>query len=240
MLAGIWMAIPHLAIGALPPEIEAGFRESTVFEGNGSIIVQGVGEKVFIDYVTAHWRELMDHPEWLPRRNDGIEEKIIAWPLSQACEFLPPAEYVEFLGRWLDWAEAGVLSPKEAQDGFHGWSRKYQFLEANSDDRQVRKVLKRMIAVTPSSDSREQEYLEAVLDGDYADHWEFAGGNLPDERIPPETMPWSLPVFVYKHTLKRVLGWGLIIVGGFVLLLKLKNKIRRRLRLRALGKISVT
>ncbi|BCU77962.1 hypothetical protein llg_26770 [Luteolibacter sp. LG18] len=217
VLALVFSGLVLEARAGLPGEIEAGFRESRVFEGDGSVVIRGVDEGVFLNYVGEHWRWMMDHPEEIPERTDSKEWGRMgnAWVLAQACEVLPPAEYVEFLGRWLDWYEQGVIPYVVAESGFHGWWRKAHFLEANSDDWRVRRVVKRMIAATPVEEVERREYLEEVLDGDYADHWEFCGGNVSDPRVPPETMPGSLPVFVFKHKLKWALLYALLGYAGW-------------------------
>jgi hypothetical protein len=180
----------------LPENIKRFFATQTLTE-DGGLTGDVLEIRDFRGYVLDHWRELLDHAAELPR-NQGLYGNTVGL-IGGAAAHLPPTDYLEFVEKVIDLAEAKKI-PKEAVfDQIKGENKKDGFMAWNWADPRVRRLVQRAQRLVSEKDKVTSAWLKDLLSGDLAKPENFFSGNRSDSVPPQETLPSAVSPPAQPH-----------------------------------------
>jgi hypothetical protein len=204
---------PRYEAGVLPPEVVRAFGIVDFWE-YGMRDDQRAPDRALIQYVRAgNWRWMAAHLVALRKQTKQTNPEFL---LQAACQWLPPQEYADFLEIWVQLYEKHAIPENLLYEAVGGYRGKGYFVDVNSDDPQIRRILKRLVVILPEDQANPRTGWQETLDGKASDGW--WGEQMSDPNhyfgLYPERMAWSLPAFPFKHALKPVLTWALMLATG--------------------------
>lgn len=175
---------------AFPSDITSGFANSELGE-SGGLFIRGPDRQRFIEYIRSNWKDIVDNIESLPAEKGQYDSKNAAFAGSvmvfgAACEDLPPTEYLEFLGKFVELREQNRISYSLFENQLRASSAKQDFLAVNWEHPEVELILARARTLIPNDDTVTLKWIDKVSRGDLADNYMT---NRSKDAPLPETLP---------------------------------------------------
>jgi hypothetical protein len=173
----------------LPADIERAFVKNNPYISRGDAM--SMDDPRFVEYVLKNWRPIAERIEILPEVEGDIPEKGVAFNVSviafsEACEKLPPMEYVDFLDRMLVLYEQRRISELAYEQVILPGLEKQDFLSVNYEHPRVEAILKKALSLLSPEEESLRSCLEKTASGALADNYKT---DKSDDAPLPETLP---------------------------------------------------
>ena len=181
----VWLFSISVIAADLPPRLQAflesdNLSEDWYFSGDEKLINE------FIDYVKAHWEDLLESPDVVVPKNFQV------YSIIAAAERLPDREYVRFLNRMCDLRASGKVSYDPFKSATMGHTPfKLHFLAHSYRDLEVRRLLYRFQKLVHRRDEARQAYFWTVLFGLSS----FMGDMEPENARSVQASGWDILLF---------------------------------------------
>lgn len=126
-------------------------------------------EAAFKAYICSNWDDLLKNLDTIPppKKNKNLLIAII----GVAAEDLPPEEYINFLERYLDLAEANKIPKNQLSMQLGGRAKKNYFLSVNWKHPRVAAIFQRALKLFPDPGEPNHEALLQEASGKLADNY---------------------------------------------------------------------
>lgn len=141
-------------------------------------------EAAFGAYIRSNWKDLLTNLDSIdpPKKNKNLLIAII----GVAAEDLPPEDYINFLDKYLDLAEADKIPKNQLSMQLGGRAKKNDFLSVNWKHPRVAAIFQRSLRLFPDPGEPNHEALVQAASGKLADNYRTGKS---DENPDPETLP---------------------------------------------------